>query len=113
MAAGKTWEAGVQYAFTAVLLSPKFLFRLELDEKSSPKDVHPLNVSSAAEQGVDHGQRRQLYRSSAQRAKRQQCHQRGKPCGCDHQAFARTLCHHVALNPAYTAGPVVPKLKTS
>ncbi len=43
VAAGKSWEQGVQYAMTAVLISPKFLFRLELDEKSSPKEAHPLN----------------------------------------------------------------------
>lgn len=42
-ASGQTWEAGMQYAFQAVLCSPKFLFRLELDESSSPKDSHPLN----------------------------------------------------------------------
>jgi hypothetical protein len=33
VAAGQKWEAGIQLAFQAALVSPKFLFRLELDDR--------------------------------------------------------------------------------
>jgi hypothetical protein len=42
-ASGKRWEEGIQFAMQAVLISPKFLFRLELDDSPSAKDIRPLN----------------------------------------------------------------------
>ncbi len=42
-AAGESWEAGVQFAMTAVLVSPKFLFRVELDNRPEGPEARPLN----------------------------------------------------------------------
>ncbi|MBN9520946.1 DUF1592 domain-containing protein [bacterium] len=42
-AAGESWEAGVQFAMTAVLVSPKFLFRVELDDRPEGPEARPLN----------------------------------------------------------------------
>nr|WP_202920732.1 DUF1592 domain-containing protein [Urbifossiella limnaea] len=41
-AAGESWEAGVQFAMTAVLVSPKFLFRVELDDRPEGPDARPI-----------------------------------------------------------------------
>ena len=40
---GQSWEAGLQLAFQAVLCSPKFLFRAELDEHPDSPEVRPLD----------------------------------------------------------------------
>jgi len=40
--AGESWEAGVQFAMTAVLVSPKFLFRVELDDRPEGADARPI-----------------------------------------------------------------------
>ena len=40
---GAKWEEAMQFAMQAVLVSPKFLFRVELDENPTGKDVRPLN----------------------------------------------------------------------
>jgi hypothetical protein len=40
---GKTWEAGLQLAMQAVLCSPKFLFRAELDDRPDSPDVRSLD----------------------------------------------------------------------
>jgi hypothetical protein len=37
------WEAGIQLAMQAVLCSPKFLFRVELDHRPDSADAHPLD----------------------------------------------------------------------
>ncbi len=37
------WEAGIQVALQAVLCSPKFLFRVELDNRPDSKDPHPID----------------------------------------------------------------------
>ena len=42
-AAGRTWEAGLQHAIAATLCSPKFLFRLELDDRPNTPGPHPLD----------------------------------------------------------------------
>jgi mono/diheme cytochrome c family protein len=42
-ARGEKWEAGIQLALQAVLVSPKFLFRLELDDRPDSRDTHPLD----------------------------------------------------------------------
>ena len=42
-AAGRTWEAGLQQAIVAILCSPKFLFRLELDDRPTTPDAHPID----------------------------------------------------------------------
>ncbi|HEX4613791.1 MAG TPA: DUF1592 domain-containing protein [Urbifossiella sp.] len=42
-AAGESWEAGVQFAMTAVLVSPKFLFRVELDNRPEGPEARPVN----------------------------------------------------------------------
>ncbi len=39
---GDKWEAGVQLALQAVLCSPKFLFRVELDDRPDSPAAHPL-----------------------------------------------------------------------
>jgi hypothetical protein len=39
----ESWEAGVQFALQAVLCSPKFLFRVELDARPDSKDAHPID----------------------------------------------------------------------
>lgn len=41
--AGAKWEEAMQSAMQAVLVSPKFLFRVELDENSGGRDVVPLD----------------------------------------------------------------------
>ena len=43
MTDGGTWEAGIQRAVTATLCSPKFLFRVELDDRPQLKELHPLD----------------------------------------------------------------------
>lgn len=40
---GLSWEAAIQRAFMAVLVSPKFLFRLELDDQPDSIEPHPLD----------------------------------------------------------------------
>ncbi|MEZ6143066.1 MAG: DUF1592 domain-containing protein [Zavarzinella sp.] len=40
---GKPREAGFQLAMQAVLVSPKFLFRIELDLRPDSKDPHPIS----------------------------------------------------------------------
>ncbi len=40
---GEKWEAGIQFAIQAVLCSPKFLFRVELDHRPDSKDAHPID----------------------------------------------------------------------
>jgi hypothetical protein len=40
---GEKWEAGIQLAMQAVLVSPKFLFRVELDHRPDSKDAHPID----------------------------------------------------------------------
>lgn len=40
---GQKYEAGIQLALQAVLASPKFLFRLELDDRPESDDPRPLN----------------------------------------------------------------------
>jgi hypothetical protein len=42
-ARGDKWEAGVQTALEAVLVSPKFLFRVELDDRPDIPGPHPLD----------------------------------------------------------------------
>lgn len=42
-AAGESWEAGVQAALQALLCSPKFLFRVELDDRPDSPDTRPLD----------------------------------------------------------------------
>ncbi len=42
-AAGEKWEAGIQHAIQAVLCSPKFLFRVELDDRPQSPDTQPLD----------------------------------------------------------------------
>jgi Protein of unknown function (DUF1592)/Protein of unknown function (DUF1588)/Protein of unknown function (DUF1587)/Protein of unknown function (DUF1585)/Protein of unknown function (DUF1595)/Planctomycete cytochrome C len=39
---GEKWEAGIRLALQAVLVSPKFLFRLELDDRPAGPDPRPL-----------------------------------------------------------------------
>ncbi|WP_020472885.1 DUF1592 domain-containing protein [Zavarzinella formosa] len=41
-AKGEKFEAAVQFAFQAVLTSPKFLFRVELDDRPDSADAHPI-----------------------------------------------------------------------
>lgn len=43
VASGEKWEAGMQYAIQAVLCSPKFLFRVELDDTPQSPDKRPLD----------------------------------------------------------------------
>jgi mono/diheme cytochrome c family protein len=42
-ARGEKWEAGIQLAMQAVLVSPKFLFRVELDHRPDTAEPHPLD----------------------------------------------------------------------
>ncbi|MBL8799452.1 MAG: DUF1592 domain-containing protein [Planctomycetia bacterium] len=42
-ARGGKWEAGVQLAMQAVLVSPKFLFRVELDDRPEAPEARPLD----------------------------------------------------------------------
>jgi hypothetical protein len=41
-AAGRKWEAGLGLALQAVLVSPKFLFRVELDDRPEAPEAHPI-----------------------------------------------------------------------
>jgi hypothetical protein len=43
LAKGEKWDAAVQFAMTAVLVSPKFLFRVELDDRPQSADPHPID----------------------------------------------------------------------
>lgn len=43
IAGGQKWEAGVQLAIQAALISPKFLFRLELDGRPAGDEPTPLD----------------------------------------------------------------------
>ncbi len=43
MAAGLNWEGGIQRALIAVLVSPKFLFRMELDDRPKAAEARPLD----------------------------------------------------------------------
>ena len=45
---GKKWEESIQRAFQAVLCSPKFLFRVELDERPQSPEIRPLDEFSLA-----------------------------------------------------------------
>ncbi|WP_439621740.1 DUF1592 domain-containing protein [Gemmata sp.] len=40
---GEKWEAGMQLAMTAALCSPKFLFRVELDDRAASAEPHPID----------------------------------------------------------------------
>jgi hypothetical protein len=40
---GEKWEAGLQLALQAVLVSPKFLFRVELDDRPDSPQPHPID----------------------------------------------------------------------
>ena len=42
-ARGETWEAGVHLALQAVLVSPRFLFRVELDDRPDSTKPHPID----------------------------------------------------------------------
>ncbi|MFM7098796.1 MAG: DUF1592 domain-containing protein [Gemmataceae bacterium] len=42
-AGGAKWENGIQLAIQAALVSPKFLFRLELDDRPTSTDSQPLD----------------------------------------------------------------------
>lgn len=42
-ARGEKWEIGVHLALQAVLVSPKFLFRVELDDRPDSPGPHPIN----------------------------------------------------------------------
>ncbi|MCX6918152.1 MAG: DUF1592 domain-containing protein [Verrucomicrobia bacterium] len=46
--AGGSWEAGAQAMISAVLASPKFVFRIEQDEQPFAKDAHPLSEFALA-----------------------------------------------------------------
>ena len=43
VAGGRKWEGGMQLALTAVLCSPKFLFRVELDSLPRYPNAHPID----------------------------------------------------------------------
>jgi hypothetical protein len=43
MKRGEPWEAGVRQALIAVLSSPKFLFRMEIDDQPENPEPHPIN----------------------------------------------------------------------
>jgi Protein of unknown function (DUF1595)/Protein of unknown function (DUF1592) len=40
---GEKWEGGLQLAMQVVLVSPKFLFRVELDDRSQGAEALPLD----------------------------------------------------------------------
>lgn len=42
-AGGAKWEEGIQQAIKAILCSPKFLFRLELDDRPQTEDPKPID----------------------------------------------------------------------
>ncbi len=43
VASGEKWEAGIQRAIQVVLCSPKFLFRVELDDRPTTPDSRPID----------------------------------------------------------------------
>jgi hypothetical protein len=43
LAKGEKWETAMQFAMTAVLVSPKFLFRVELDDRPDSADPHSID----------------------------------------------------------------------
>lgn len=43
VADGQKWEAGIQLAMQAMLCSPKFLFRMELDARGDTPESHPID----------------------------------------------------------------------
>jgi hypothetical protein len=43
VAGGEKWEAGMQWAVQAVLCSPKFLFRVELDDRPDSPEARPID----------------------------------------------------------------------
>ncbi len=45
---GESWEAGIQLALQAVLVSPKFLFRLELDDRPAGPGPRPVGEHQLA-----------------------------------------------------------------
>jgi hypothetical protein len=47
-AKGAKWEAGMQLALQAILVSPKFLFRVELDDRPDAAEAHPLSEHQLA-----------------------------------------------------------------
>lgn len=49
LAQGEKWEAGIQHAIQAILCSPKFLFRVELDDRplaSEPRSLDEFQLAS-------------------------------------------------------------------
>jgi hypothetical protein len=48
VARGDKWEAGIRLALEAVLVSPKFLFRVELDDRPDSPGPHPIDESQLA-----------------------------------------------------------------
>ena len=48
LAKGEKWDAAMQFAFTAVLVSPKFLFRVELDDRPDSADPHAIDEHQLA-----------------------------------------------------------------
>jgi hypothetical protein len=42
-ASGEKWEAGLERAMAALLVSPKFLFRVELDDRPESAHAHPIS----------------------------------------------------------------------
>ena len=45
---GAKWEAGIQEAIKVILCSPKFLFRLELDDRPQGPDPYPIDAFQLA-----------------------------------------------------------------
>ncbi len=45
---GASWEAGIQAAIKVILCSPKFLFRLELDDRPQGPEPHPMDAVQLA-----------------------------------------------------------------
>jgi hypothetical protein len=43
MSRENSWEAGIRQALIAVLSSPKFLFRMEIDDQPNNTEPHPMN----------------------------------------------------------------------
>ncbi len=43
IAGGEKWEAGMQWAVQAILCSPKFLFRVELDDRPDSPEARPID----------------------------------------------------------------------
>ena len=48
VAKGKKWEVGMQHALMAMLCSPKFLFRPELDDRPDSAEPHPIGEFALA-----------------------------------------------------------------